>query len=135
MELTDEEFLKPFITLMDDYEQSFSMRSIEDFRLLHVTDDKLVFFDNHANCDSNSYSEHERKVVNFFKSGAIGSIIRENVRVFVAGEMACITAILRYSSTPRPGVRTTYVLERENGSWKIRHMHHSFDPNEIDSGA
>lgn len=135
MELTDEESLKPFISLMDAYDQSFSMRSIDDFRSLHVTDDRVVFFDNHANCDSNAYSEHERKVASFFRSGDIGSIIRENVRVFAASDIACIMAILRYASTPRPGVRTTYVLERENDSWKIRHMHHSFDPNEIDSGA
>lgn len=37
------------------------------------------FFDNHANCDSSAYSEHERKVANFFRSGEIGSIIRENM--------------------------------------------------------
>jgi ketosteroid isomerase-like protein len=135
MELIDEESIKPFISLLDAYDRCFSMRSIDDFRSLHVTDKGVVFFDNHANCDSNSYAEHERKVANFFKSGEIGSIIRENIRVFMAGEMACITAILRYSSTPRPGVRTTYVLERENGSWKIRHMHHSFDPNEINNDA
>lgn len=43
MELIDEESLKPFISLMDVYEQSFSMRSIDDFRSLHVTDDRVVF--------------------------------------------------------------------------------------------
>ncbi len=135
MELLDEESIKQFISLMDAYDKSFYTRSIDDFRALHVADKRVVFYDNHANCDSNDYTEHERKVDNFFKTGEIGSVIRENIRVFLAGEMACITAILRYSSVPKPGVRTTYVLELENDSWKIRHMHHSFDPNEINNNA
>ncbi len=135
MELIDEESIKPFISLMDAYDQSFYMRNVDDFRSLHVADKRIVFYDNHANCDSTNYTEHERKVENFFKTGEIGKIIRENVRVFIAGEMACVTAILRYSKMPKPGVRTTYVLELENGNWKIRHMHHSYDPNELENEA
>lgn len=130
MELTDEESLLPFKAVIDKYDQSFYNRNIEAFRSLHVSDNGVIFFDNHANCDSKTYTEHEAKVINFFKHGKIENLIRENVRVFVLGDVACITAILRYSSKPRPGVRTTYVLERECGEWKIRHMHHSFDPNE-----
>ncbi len=135
MEIIDKESIKPFISLMDAYDQSFYMRNIDDFRSLHVTDKGVVFFDNHANCDSNDYIEHERKVESFFKTGEIGKVIRENIRVFMAGEMACITATLRYSKMRKPGVRTTYVLELENGNWKVRHMHHSFDPNEVDNIA
>lgn len=135
MEFISEESLRPFIAFIDEYDQTFYGRNIEKFRALHVHDNGFVFFDNHANCDSSNYQEHEAKVANFFSSGEIGKLIRENVRVFVAGDMACITAMLRYSSKPCPGVRTTYVLERENGAWAVRHMHHSFDPNEVASDA
>lgn len=135
MELTDEESLRPFKSLMDRYDESFYTRNIETFRSLHISDNGLVFFDNHVNCDSTTYESHEAKVTHFFKCGEIEKLIRENVRVFVTGDMACITAMLRYSSKPRPGVRTTYVLERERGVWKIRHMHHSFDPNEATNAA
>ena len=135
MELIDEESIRPFKSFMDEYDQSFYIRNIDKFRSLHVSDNGVVFFDNHANCDSDTYEDHEAKVANFFKNGEIGNLIRENVRVFVTGDMACITAMLRYSSKPHPGVRTTYVLERDSGAWKIRHMHHSFDPNEVISGA
>lgn len=131
MELTDEESVRPFIAFMDEYDQTFYERDIDKFRSQHISDNGFVFFDNHANCDSNNYQEHEAKVANFFKSGEIGKLIRENIRVFVGGDMACVTAMLRYSSKPLPGVRTTYVLERKSGAWKVRHMHHSFDPNEI----
>ncbi|MGI0116287.1 nuclear transport factor 2 family protein [Zooshikella sp. RANM57] len=131
MEVTDEKSLQPFKQLMDEYDQSFYNRNIDKFRSLHVSDNGVVFFDNHANCDSSNYKAHEDKVANFFQHGDIGSLIRENVRVFITSDMACITAMLRYSSKPYPGVRTTYVLERDSGAWKIRHMHHSFDPNEL----
>ncbi|OZG70015.1 hypothetical protein BTA51_28215 [Hahella sp. CCB-MM4] len=131
MEITDEDSIKPFKSFMDEYDQSFYQRNIEKFRSLHVSDHQVIFFDNHANCDSNGYSELEEKVADFFKHGDIVDLVRENVRVFVREDMACITATLRYSSKPRPGVRTTYVLEREEGAWKVRHMHHSFDPNEV----
>ena len=130
MELLDEESIRAFMSFMDEYDKSFYTRNIEKFRSLHVSDKGVVFFDNHANCDSNTYEDHEAKVANFFEKGEVGGLIRENVRVFVTGDMACITAMLRYSSKPHPGVRTTYVLEWENGAWKVRHMHHSFDPNE-----
>ena len=130
MEVTEESARAPFIALMDEYERSFHNRDILKFRSLHVSDGRVVFFDNHPNCDSYSYPDHERKVAAFFKQGDVGGLLRENVRIFVSGTMACVTATHRYSTMPVPGVRTTYVLEQECSSWKIRHMHHSFDPNE-----
>lgn len=135
MEVKDESELEAFSALLDEYDRSFATGNIELFRSLHVTDDNLVFYDNHAGCDSNRYVDHEAKVLQFFRSGKVGSISRENVRVFREGRMACITAMLRYVSVPRPGVRTTYVLELEQEGWKVRHMHHSFDPNETDAHA
>ncbi len=115
MELTDPAGLEPFLSLIDEYEQSFHARDIERFRALHVSDGRFVFFDNHSGCDSDSYDEHERKVAAFFNQGDIVPLTRERVRAFVSGNMACLTAIHRYSSRPRPGIGTTYVLELEHG--------------------
>jgi hypothetical protein len=120
----------PFIALIDNYERCFRDRDIARFRSLHVADGQFIFFDNHARCDSYSYGEHEGKIVKFFKHGHIAGLLRSNLRIFVGGTMACVITTHRYSSKPVPGVRTTYVLEREKSSWKIRHVHHSFDPNE-----
>lgn len=122
-EVVGEEALRPFISVLDEYEQSFTERSVEKFRSLHVGDEGVVFFDNHASCDSQSYGEYEAKIAQFFEGADIGKLIRDNVRVFSTGDMVCITAMLRYSSKPFPGVRTTIVLERSNKSWKIRHIH------------
>lgn len=130
MEIIDPDKLRPFLELIDSYNQSFYDRSIESFRSLHVDDDDFVFFDNHAGCDSGSYKEHEVKVKKFLQTGNIVNLRKENVRVFRLGKMACITLILRYSSAPSPGVRCTYIVECPSGEWKLRHMHHSFDPNE-----
>ena len=130
MELTSPHQKEPFNAIIDRYERAFLERDLAAFRTLHVRDGGLVFFDNHSGCDSASYEDHEVKIAAFFKTGAIVGLRRENVRVFVAGDMACVTATHRYLSQPVPGVRTTYVFEREEGEWRIRHMHHSFDPNE-----
>ena len=71
------------------------------FRTLHVRDGRLVFFENHSGCDPASYEDDEVKIAAFFKTGAILGLRRENFRVFVAGDMACVTATHR-------GVKTRY---------------------------
>jgi SnoaL-like protein len=50
--------------------------------------------------------------------------------VFADDGAAVMTLIMRYSSAPRPGVRSTFVLQREDREWRIRHVHFSFDPNQ-----
>jgi ketosteroid isomerase-like protein len=122
--------LRPFETLLDTYDAAFLARDVEAFRKLHVGDGHVVFFDNHAGCDSDTYTEHEQKVAAFFQSGTVGAITREGIRVFAAGDGACVIVTQRYQAQPSPAVRTSYFLEREDGEWRIRHMHHSFDPNE-----
>jgi len=130
VEIKDPDELVPFVDLIERYNCSFYNRDIEAFRSLHIDDDSFVFYDNHPGCDSHNYSSHEEKVRNFLDSGTIVELTKENIRVFRAKEMACITLTLRYSKAPQPGVRTTFVVESVSGKWKIRHMHHSFDPNE-----
>ena len=39
---------------------------------------------------------------------------------------------VRYSSNPQPGVRASFFLEKHSGQWKIRHIHFSTDPNEVE---
>lgn len=130
MELTDLQDIQPFIDLIDRYNESFYHRDIESFRQLHVSDGAFVFYDNHAGCDSATYAQHEKKVQEFFTKGNVVELSKEHLRVFRSAEMACITLTLRYGNDPSPGVRSTYVVELEGKLWKIRHMHHSFDPNE-----
>ncbi len=71
-----------------------------------------------------------KKVEDFFESGNIEELISEDLVVFQHGESACLIIKLRYSSKPKPYVRTTYIIEQHGTQWKIRHIHYSFDPNE-----
>jgi hypothetical protein len=73
MELTSLREIHPFEMNIDRYERAFHDRDLAAFRALHVHDGRLVFFDNHAGCDSSSYSDHEAKVRAFFESGAIAT--------------------------------------------------------------
>ena len=61
-----------------------------------------------------------------------GAIMRSSriYKVYSFGDYACMTLTLRYSTNPKPGVRTIMVFEKEFGKWKVRHVHHSNDPNE-----
>jgi hypothetical protein len=95
--LTSPHQKESFEAIIDRYERAFLQRHLATFRTLHVRDGRLVFFDNHSGCDSASYEDHKVKIAVFFKTGAIVGLRRENVRVFVAGDMA----------RPVPGVRTT----------------------------
>ncbi|MDJ0756290.1 MAG: nuclear transport factor 2 family protein [Ardenticatenaceae bacterium] len=124
--------IKPFADLLDRYNQCFYDRDIESLRAMYVTDGVVPFFDNHLGCDSHNVQNHLDLVSDFFAKGEVVELIRENFQVFTAGNGACLTLILRYATNPTPGVRTTMFLEREDSGWKIRHVHHSNDPNETD---
>ena len=121
---------KELVDLIDQYNNCFYSRDIDALREMYVDDGEVIFFDNHSNCDTINLTGHLALVEKYFASGEISELKKENVRVHVSDDYACITLTLRYSTKPRPGVRTTFVCEKELGKWKIRHVHHSTDPNE-----
>ncbi len=130
MRINDPNKLKAFISVINEYNDCFYKRDIERLRALYVADGDIIFFDNHKDCDSTDLEDHIEKVGDFFRTGNIEEVISEDLVVYQHGESACLLVKLRYSSHPKPGVRTTYYLELHDTQWKIRHMHHSFDPNE-----
>ena len=117
------------IELVDRYNKCFYDRDLEALKEMYVSDGDVVFFDNHASCDTDNLAEHLELVARFFRTGEIVDLTRENTRIYRTGDSACITMILRYSNNPEPGVRTSFVCELESGKWKLRHVHHSTDPN------
>ena len=118
------------IELIDRYNSFFYDRDLEGLKGLYVSDGDVVFFDNHSSCDTNSLAEHLKLVEKFFRTGKIVKLEKENTRIYKTGNSACVTLLLRYSNKPNPGIRTTFVCELESGNWKIRHVHHSTDPND-----
>ncbi|MEM1301727.1 MAG: nuclear transport factor 2 family protein [Pseudomonadota bacterium] len=120
------------------YNDCFYRRDLAGLRALYSDQAFTVFWDNHRECDSTTLDDHLGKVGAFFahgkatESGAVEPLVIETPRAHLTDASLLITAVLRYHSAPRPGVRSTFCLVDEGGTWKAIHIHHSFDPNEAD---
>ena len=123
--------LEEFEQLLRQYNQCFYERDIESLRNMYVPDGNVIYFDNHANCDSSNIEIHLAKVEEFFDKGSIVELLSENLTVYQFGDAACMVVTVRYSSNPQPGVRASFFLEKHLLQWKIRHIHFSTDPNEV----
>ena len=130
MKITSSKEIEPFKRMIDEYSNCFYQRDLESLRKLYVSDGDVIYFDNHAGCDSTNLADHLTKVGKFFETGRIEELISEDICVYQHGDSACLLIKYRYPSKPRPCVRTTYLLENHDHQWKIRHIHCSFDPNE-----
>ena len=126
----------PFRALLEAYNGCFYRRDLRGLCALYATDGDRPYFDNHPGCDSTTLRGHMEKVGAFFargkptESGGVEPLLVENLTVFADVAAAVMTVTLRYASRPRPGVRSSFVLQREDAGWRIRHVHFSFDPNE-----
>jgi ketosteroid isomerase-like protein len=123
--------LEEFEKLLKQYNEYFYNRDIESLRNMYVADGHVIYFDNHANCDSSEIEVHLSKIQEFFSNGTIVELDYENLTVYQFGNAACMVVTVRYSNNPKPGVRSSFFLERHDGEWKIRHIHFSTDPNEM----
>ena len=122
--------LDKFKALLDQYNACFYQKDLEALKRMYWSGGDLVYFDNHAQCDSDDLAGHIEKVGHFFQSGKIEKLQCEVLRVFETGSAACVIARYIYPRHPEPSVRTTFYLEKENNQLKIRHIHFSFNPNE-----
>jgi hypothetical protein len=126
----------PFRALLEAYNRCFYDRDLAALGALYASDGELPYFDNHPGCDSTMLRAHLEKVGAFFargkltESGAVEPLLVERLTVFADVASAVMTVTLRYASRPKPGVRSSFVLQREDAGWRIRHVHFSFDPNE-----
>lgn len=120
----------PFLDLVNAYDRAFRERDIIALRGLYSSDSRVRFFDNDPSCDSPDLDDHMAKLASFFESGTVVPISTESPEIFATDSAACITVIHRYSNRPFPAVRATYYAELESGSWRIRHIHCSYDPSE-----
>ena len=118
-----------------EYDRCFLERNMEKLKRFYPDDNsELVYFDNHKNNDTYSVDEHLKLLNDFFQegketeSGTVEELIMENVHSFKTESSALICFYARYKSFPKPAVRTSMYLEREEGRWKIKHVHCSFEP-------
>ena len=130
MRLVTEKQKGPFKALLEAYHQCFYDRNLDALRALYVADENVIYFDNHADCDSRLLADHLEKVKTFFETGSIVRLDYEDITVYEYKESAFLVTTVRYSNRPRPGVRASFFLEKQQNDWKIRHIHYSSDPNE-----
>ena len=123
------------LSFLERYNNAFYARDIAALKDCY-TADHVRFWDNHAGNDSDDLPDHLTSVQAFFtngkatESGTVEKLEIENPQVWFHGDTATLAATLRYASHPKPGVRSTFCLKLEKGSWRAFHVHHSFDPNE-----
>ncbi|WP_228028355.1 YybH family protein [Donghicola mangrovi] len=117
------------LSFLERYNNAFYARDIAALQDCY-TEDHVRFWDNHAGCDSDDLPAHLAAVQAFFDNGTIEQLEIDAPQVWFHGETATLTATLRYASSPKPGVRSTFCLKMDKGSWRAFHVHHSFDPNE-----
>ncbi len=125
--------LEEFEQLLRQYNQCFYDRDLQSLRNMYVPDGNVIYFDNHANCDSSEIEEHLTKVKEFLAKGTVVKLNHENLAVYQFGDAACMVVTVRYSNNPKPGVRASFFLEKHQQQWKIRHIHFSTDPNEMET--
>ncbi len=127
---------KDALNFIREYNECFYKRDLVGLKGLYSSENFLAFWDNHEGCDSASLDDHFSKISDFFRngkqteSGTIEELMVENEQIRVFGHGLLVTAVLRYASAPKPGVRSTFCLVQEKGRWQAAHIHHSFDPNE-----
>ena len=101
-----------------------------------IEHNEFIYFDNHKGNDTYTLREHLQLVSEFFRngkqieSGAVEELNIEQFNVFATQDAACLCFITRYKSFPNPGVRTTLFLKKLQKSWKVKHVHCSFEPTD-----
>lgn len=120
-----------FERFLQQYNQCFYDRNLAALHDMDIDDGKITYFDNHEGCDATDLDHHLQHVRQFFTTGTIVVLCTEGMHVFQTGDAACLIAKVRYRNQPQPGVRSTLFLEREQQDWKIRPIHFSTDPNEL----
>ena len=110
------------------YNDCFYRKDMDALRELYSADAFSVFWDNHAGCDATELRDHFNAVGAFFakgketESGDVEPLMVEDARAHQVGDSLLITAILRYASVPKPGVRSTLWLVLDRGAWRAAHI-------------
>jgi ketosteroid isomerase-like protein len=124
------------IDFIKSYTESWYTKDIEKVRPFYSdNNDELVYFDNHKDKDTYTVDDHLALLSDFFRhgkdteSGGVEELLMENIVSFKSGNSACVCIYASYKSFPKPAVRSTLYLEKDNDAWRIKHAHYSFEPD------
>ena len=127
--MRDQQF---FLDFLNAYNDCWYKKDLEKLKTFY--DDELIYFDNHKGNDTHTLNDHIGLLEDFFtngkatESGAVEPLMIEEFHVSHNDNSACLCYLARYESYPTPAMRCTIYLENDKDSWKIHHVHCSFQP-------
>lgn len=134
MQLVSEDEEGVFRRLIEAYFGCFMRRDLIGLRALHVTDGDFVHFDDEYDKDSLGLADFLRNAKRGFDQRAtVGDdyapIEILDFRAYADHAAALLVAAIRKPHMSNGYLRATFVLSKERGAWRFRHVHFSQDPN------
>lgn len=129
-----------FRRLIEAYFGCFMRRDLVGLRALHVTDGDFVHFDHEHDKDSLGLADFLKNTKRGFDrrstvGGGYAPIDILDFRAYADHAAALLVAAIRKPHLSDGYLRATFVLSKERGAWRFRHVHFSQDPNVAQSMA
>jgi len=123
-----------FRRLIEAYFGCFIRQDLVGLRALHVTDGDFVHFDHEYDKDSLGLADFLKNAKRAFDQRATGGgdfapIEILEFRAYADHAAALLVAAIRKPHLHNAFLRATFVLSKERGAWRFRHVHFSQDPN------
>jgi uncharacterized protein (TIGR02246 family) len=121
-----------FATLYQTYRNAIFKKDVDAFAA--IFDDKIRVFDMWEQWSYEGIDAWREMAIGWFESlGTDRDVVSfDNVQIDASGEMATLTAIVKFTAISEKGEelrylqnRLTWVARKKEGSWKIIHQHTS----------
>ncbi|RVU39171.1 hypothetical protein EOI86_07945 [Hwanghaeella grinnelliae] len=125
-----------FRRLIEAYFGCFMRHDLVGLRALHVTDGDFIHFDHEYDRDSLGLADFLKNAKRGFEQRATAGsdyapIEILDFRAYADHSAALLVAALRKQHLSNGYLRATFVLSKERGAWRFRHVHFSQDPNTL----
>ncbi|WP_425404672.1 nuclear transport factor 2 family protein [Hwanghaeella sp.] len=125
-----------FRRLMEAYFGCYLRRDLVGLRALHVTDGDFVHFDHEFDRDSLGLADFLKKAKRGFDQNRAGRIDfapveASDFRAYADDGAGLMIATIRKPHLSNVVLRASFVLRKERGAWRFRHVHFSQDPNSL----
>ena len=134
MNLVSEDEEGVFRRLIEAYFGCFVRRDLVGLRALHVTDGDFVHFDHAADRDAQGLAGFLRNAKRGFDQrgpglGDFAPVEISDFRAYADRSAGLMVAAIRKPHGSNSLLRATFVVSKERGAWRFRHVHFSHDPS------
>ncbi len=134
MNLVSEDEEGVFRRLIEAYFGCFMRRDLVGLRALHVTDGDFVHFDHELGGDARGLAGYLKNAKRGFdqRGKGIGDFTPVEIsdfRAYADRTAGLMVAAIRKPHVSHPDLRATFVVSKERGAWRFRHVHFSHAPN------